>query len=412
MAYTGITSAVGLAIESQFCQPPLSGTNPATVGIAGTNPLRYMIVEPGGGFAGEPELNLGAEIEGDVQLLRAPMVGRKYQGAFRFYADPENLFYPLLGVFGRDIASTQQAASGTNPAVYQHQFLPGRQIPSFSVEEDIGDGTWARLSTGVLVQKLELQLARLFTAEVALLAHRQLPNRYPDGNGHIVDYFFGATPTLLPPAMGGNGSLTVVRTPPPPSFVDVSANGGGPFVFAEIAHGTQAGFASAWLQVDGNPIAVDLLEGSCILFEREIQSVLVAGSGYDPGAAVVNRFLCSGRLVCLYEGMDLPEAALAARQVGLNFAVTGIGIGSTGLGYHMEVHLPNLRLVRAPLPLTEGMLAIDADFVALRDPVLGYTAKVTLVNTVNATTLGGQLVSGSGSSGSSPQLSGIGWVTQ
>lgn len=390
MGFSGITSAVGMAIESQFCLPPLSGTNPATVGVGNSNPLRYMMVQPGGGVLGEPNLFLGPEVDGDFQLRRAVMMGRNYLGHFRFLADPENLFYPFLGMFGKEVITTLQAASGTTPGVYQHQFQPWAQIPSFTVEEDIGDGTWGRLSCGALVQQLDLQLAQILTAQIELVAHRQLPNRYPDQNGHLTDYFFGVTPTPLPPAMGGTGAVTIVRTPPPPPFVDLVASGGGPLVFAGITHGSVAGFASAWLLLDNNPVAVDILEGSHISFEREIQSLQTAGSGFDPSAVTLNRFLVSGRLVALYKAMDLPQAAVAGRTLGLNFAVNGGGIGSTGFSYKLEVYLPNLRLQRAPLPLTAEMLAIDADFVALRDPIQGYAAQVTLVNTMNASALAGQ----------------------
>ena len=115
----------------------------------------------------------------------------------------------------------------------------------------------------------------------------------------------------------------------------------------------------------------------------------VGGSGYDPGAAAGGRFLVSGSLSCLYEGMDLPLAALGGKHAGLNLKVTGALVSGSSLQYSMEIHLPQIRLSSAPLRATDGALIIASSFVGGRDPVLGYSAKVTLVNTFNTSLLGG-----------------------
>lgn len=394
MGQTGITSAVGLTLESAFASVPLtlaSGTVYG-VGIAASNPNRFCIVEPSGGVQGEPEIDVSEEVDGDVQQRRLTLVGKWYGGDLRFKADPENLYYPLLGMFGRDSQTLLHAVDSTHsPAAYSHLFQPGKTIPSFTVEEDLGTGVTGRLASGVLVPDIEIDFGRILTCKVTLSGHEQIPNTYPVA-GVPTDFGFGAAPGLLPAAMGGDGTKQVQATAAP-VYVDVAQgqSGDGPLVFAGLTFGTKSGFSAAYLLVNGVAVAnLDLLEGSKLKISRKIDSRRKAGSGFSPRPISANKFLVSGTLMATYSDSTIPATALKFGQVALDLLFVGAAIGTSGYSYSLEIHLPHVKLTKAPVGLTAETMLISADFTACKDVTAGYTVQLTLQNTVNNTNLGGQ----------------------
>ncbi len=392
MPYSGIGGAVGMAVESQFCTAPLTGSaSPYTLGST-ENPLRFFTTQPGGGLNGESTLDVKPEIDGGVERKRITLTGKTYQGNFSWLADTENLYYPLLGILGRDMQSSTQAG------VYTHLMRPGSAAPSFTMEEQMGDPNWARLSSGVMLEGLDIELSSIITARMTLRAHRQIPNTYPSSSGTQSDVLFGATPATLPVSMGGDGVKTVIRTASP-AFVDLDAGqeGNGPLVFAQISAGTHQ---AELLTANGSPVNAEILPGSRISIARTLDSRQTAGSGFDPGAVVGGLLSITGRLVCLYEDFSLPASMLAFRQVALNFAVTGSSIGTTGTASRLEIWLPHIKLQKVPLMHTAGAILIDADFTARLDPVSGSSIQISLTNGFNTSGLSGQ------SSGSTGGLSG------
>ncbi len=390
MAVSGINGAIGLAIESAFCSVPLSGaTAPFVAGSAVTNPMRFSAVEPGNGISGEPILDLKPEIDGMVEQRRITLLGKQYKGDISLRADSENLYYPLLGIFGRDIQTTVQSQDANHsPAMFKHVMSPARSVPSFTVEEQMGDGANGRLTSGAVVEEVTLDFGDIVTAVVAVVAHRQIPNSYPDAGGVYRSVFFGTVPAVLPLQMGGDGVKTVVQNPSP-SFIDVQggSSGNGPLVFAGLGYGAQ--IAGGFLSIDGTVVPVQLLPGTRVVLKRTVDSRQVAGSGYDPGAVLCAEFTVSGRLVCLYQDMSLPAAELGFSQCAMNLRLTGATVGTSGVAASVELWLPHVKLQRAPVPHAAGAIVINADFVAMFDAVSGRSVQVTVVNSLDASQLAG-----------------------
>jgi hypothetical protein len=385
-----------MAIESAFRSAPLTliGGTVYAVGNPATNPLRYAILEPSQGIEAQVEIDSGKEVDGDFQQRRATLTGKTYSGEVVLKADPENLYYLLLGMFGRDLQTTLHVQDAQHsPAAYSHTFLPGRTAPSFTVEEDLADGTNGRLTSGVIVSRLEFDFGKIVTVKAQLEGYRQIPNTYTNAGGVATQYGFGSVAGLLPAQMGGDGTKQVIATASP-GYVDVAQgqSGDGPLVFAGLGTGTQAGFGAAYLLVNGTPVAVEILEGSRIVVEREIDSRMAAGSGFDRGAVTANKFLVTGQLVALYEDMTLPANMLQFSQLALDLLFTGAPIGTSGYSYSLEFHVPHLKLTKAPVGEAVDTIVINSDFVTRKDDVLGYTVKVIAQNSVNNVALAGQSV--------------------
>lgn len=413
MAQTGISSAVGLCLESSWRDTPLtvlSGSN-YNVGIFSSNPHRFWTVEPGGGVPAQTEVQTpDNEIDGDVQLIRTMKTAVSYNGGFSWKADGENLYYPLLGMFGRDVQTTLQSASSSVSAnVYSHVFTPNKYAPSFSLEEIFGDSTYARLSGGCVVQSLELDFSRVMMARLTLVPYRQVPNVYANASNVQTDYLFGSATAVIPSQMSAtvaDGTKTWSRTGTP-TYIDVlqeqptMKQGNGPFVFGAVALGTAGtspisapGFGNpntAFLTIDDTAYAVELLEGFTVAMSRKIDANMVAGSGYDPGACTGSQFSVSGKFNILFKDLNIQMATLRHSKIALNFQIVGVVPGTAGtVAYAIEVFLPNCRFTVPEGPnVIDGPIIVGGTYVARKDPTYGYAIRIALKNTFNAATLGG-----------------------
>jgi hypothetical protein len=403
---SGRPTAVGMALESAWRTVPfVAGANLQSIGVTGTNPLRFWILNPSKGFPVKPQIEVGEdEIDGDFEIHRTILTGKDYNGDFIWKADPENLYYALLGMFGLDLQTEAQAADTTHsPAVYRHDFRPnGRRgyQPSFTIEEIFGDGTYGRLTSGCIVQKLVFTFGKVVQVQMSVYGYRQIPNNYPDANGVRTDYDFGSAPTVLPGQMGGDGSVTIQRTANP-TYVDVAEtlDGNGPLAFAGMTYGSAAGFANTFLQVDGAPVALDILEGTTITIERNIQKFQTGGSDFDMGATVGNAWKISGKLDVLYRNNILPLSVLKKAAVGLNFRIHGVSIGTSGQKYGLEVFLPKVNFLEGGVEIPATAMMTGGNFIARKDPFLGYSAQLSLWNTVDNSLLGGTAATNPGGLG-------------
>jgi hypothetical protein len=409
MAQTGITSAIGMCLEDTHRQVPisvLSGTN-YVVGIANSNPHRFFIVDPGGGLIGKPDIETpDNEIDGSPELTRTLLVGKTYDGSYTFKGDGENMYFPMLGIFGRDLQSVAQTGS---PNMWQHIFRIGKYAPSFSVEEKMGDGTFGRLSSGVLIQRMEFDFGKHLTCKVQMMPYRQIPNKYVTLAGVATKYGFGQTPVIIPYEMQswlGNGTNTWQVTAAP-GYVDVQQEqptdyeNTGPFVFASMAYGLAAtnfntnpasvALAAAFLTIDDVPVNVQILEGISFVVDRKIDGSMTGGSGYDFGASTASQVTTTGKISVLFQDETFQLSALSHAKVALNFKLVGVAPGTTGVQqYIFDVYLPNLRIKVPEGPtISDGPMLTGGDFVARRDPTLGFSVAMTLINTVDNTKLAG-----------------------
>jgi hypothetical protein len=390
MGQSGWTSAVGLAIESQWLNVPLTGSgNPYTIGIAGSNPLRFQIIEPSMGIEPVAMLDNKDEVDGSIEDVRQTLLAKTYKGQFSFPVDAETLYYWAIGMLGRDVQTTVAASGGGNPAVYDHAMSPYLHAPSFTVEEDLGTRMFGKLTSGAIVEGLSLDFGQMLTAKGMLTGHRHIPNTYPL-SGVNTEFVFGSNVGLLPTQMGGSGTTQVISTASP-SYVDVAAaaSGNGPLTWASLNYGNQTGFTSAYMLVKGQPVTIELLAGSTLEMSRKLDSRQSGGSGYDPGSATGGKLKGKGKLVAIYSNMMLPAAAMDFSQIGLDLLFRGPQIGTTGYYYELEVYLPHMKLVRAPVGEQNDTILINSDYVVRMDTTGAHGIQLRLRNTFNNASMAG-----------------------
>lgn len=412
MAQSGLPTAVGMAPESSWGNAPLtlvSGAN-YSLGAAGTNPHRFWTVEPGGGFPIRPTIEVPKdELDGDIQLLRAILTQKNYDGDFAWKCDAENLFYPLLGVFGKDVqtvvnggtSGTFTTGVGANQLVITHTFTPNLYAPSYMVEEAFGDKRYGRLSTGSVIPSLTLDFGAIMTARMGLYAKSQIPNRYPVA-GTDTDFDFTSTYAVLPTQLGGDGTK-MVKVTQNPTFVDVAEanNGNGPFVWAGAGFGSQ--LATSYFSIDGVAQTNALvLPGIQVVLGRDIDRHMIAGSGYEIGACTGNAFGVGGSMQVLFTDNSIPLAVLRKSKISVNIKFTGVVIGATTQKYAIEVYLPWVNFLEGGVSVPASAMQAGGNFVARKDPTLGYACQIKLTNTVNAYTLLG----GAGTTGAANGLGG------
>lgn len=403
----GITSAVGLAIESAWGNVPVTivSGNAYTVGVATTNPLRYQIVDPGEGILPKGTIDVPTtEIDGSISVQRTIMSAKRYEGNIAWKADPENLFYSLLGTFGSCVQTTAQASTGSqSPAVYQHVYQPSKYIPSFTVEEDLGLQTQGRLTTGCCFRSLELDFGPVLMARAALYGKHQLPNVYPNVAGTAyTSYDFTNAQTIYPAAIGGNDVKTLIMTASP-GYVDVAqvtgGLGNGPLVWAGVGYGGT--LTTAYLSIDGVPATgAQVLPGFKLSLTRDLLGDQTAGAGYDLGAITPGSFVATiSGLNVIFEDNSWVTAFLKHAYIGLNIKLTGPAIGTSGKSYSLEIYCPNLNFTQADVVVSGERMINVATATAVR---LGATKEITVtdLSTVsNASLLGTQASAPGGGGG-------------
>lgn len=386
-AQSGRGSSVGFVIESAFRSAPvtnISGNN-YYPGIPATNPNRFFIAEPGGGYSPKPTKDVGeSEIDGNFSIKRVTMTGKTYEGKDSFKVDPENLYYPLLGILGKDVESTL-----TSGALH-HVMTPYKHLPSFTQEEQFGDATYGRLSTGVVFSGLNLTFGAILMAELTYHAHRQIPNRYPAGTNDV-DYDYTSTPALLPSQLGGDGTKLVKLTVAP-TYVDVAEGncGNGPLVFANMQFGSESGFSNSFLTINDVAYAGKILPGYNVQLTRNIESWMTGGSGYDPGQPVGNVFSASGKLTFLFEDNTIPANVNANCKFGINMKFIGAQIASTGFYYTLEIFLPRVKFLESDGPIrNDKTMTVGGSFQAEYDAAAQTECKITLRNSFTHAALAG-----------------------
>lgn len=392
---SGIPSAVGLCLESTWGVPPTTATsgNARAIGIVNTNPHRFFVVDPGGGFPPRPEVvTPHDEIDGDIELKRTMLTSKSYSGGFSLKADPEALYYILLGIFGKDVQTTLESG------VYKHVFTKNVYVPSFTLEEIFGDQTYGRVSSGIHIDRVELDFARILTARFNAYAQHQIPNTYLE-SGVQTDYDFTSGQLVMPTIMGGNGVKTWARTASP-GYIDVAQgnNGTGPLVFAGAGYGSEAAFSASYVQIDNVNYGISLLEGSSLTIDRTIDRRMTGGSGHDIGACVGNQLVVSGNLNALFTDNYIPRAALRHSKVGINLKFSGIAVGLSNV-YSLEVYLPHVKLSDTGPDIPGGTIMLNSRFTAKQSASEGYSVKVTLVNTFTNASLSGNAPNAGGLGG-------------
>lgn len=409
---SGRATAVGMTIESAFGQAPLtlaSGSN-YNVGIAGSNPERFFKLNPCRGFPVKPEMQVGqSEIDGDFDIHRIFMTARSYQGEFAWPADPENLYYPFLGIFGVDAQTGLDTSQSPNS--YGHAFQPNKKRgyqPSFTIEEVFGGRSYGRITTGCVVQKLELTFGRTVTAQKMVLGAHQAPNNYLNASSARTNYDYGSAQNIIPSQLAGatlgNGTNTWTVTPSP-TYIDVAEpqDYNGPLIFAQMGYGSQGGaFAGALLTVDGAAYGIQLLEGFTISIERKIEALLTALTDYDMATFVGDEWIISGKMNLLFTDNTIPLAVLRRATCGLNLKITGPAINAVS-NYALEAYIPNFNFQEGGVEIPDTHMIVGGTWTAKQDPAQGYSGLFTLTNTVTNAGFGG----GGGSQGSAGGLGGF-----
>lgn len=398
---SGLLSAFGMAPETKFRKVPLT-TN--QVGIANTNPHRFWTVESDGGFPAKPDILVPYdEQDGSSSLRRTVLQAKDYNGAKSFKLDAENLVIALLGVFGKAV-QTQLAGvtTTTTTHVFQQVFTKGDTKPSFVAEEIFGIGQYGRLSSGVVIPRLDVTLGRTLMGAMQAVPYRQVPNRYIDNSGADVDYDWTNALQDLPGAMQDGTEHVQAKITTVPTYIDVvpGACGDGPFVHARIVHGSEATFGTTFFRLnDTTDMNFSVPEGSSFSAFFDAESHHIMGSGYDPGAVNGNAFHVDGKFDVLFEDNSILKNILAKCYFGVNFKVQGILIGNSGIRYSMEVFIPRFRFLTAETTTPARAMMTGGNWVAEQDPARGYEAKITLVNACDISAWGGKVSDNPGGMG-------------
>ena len=422
-AQSGRSTAVGFCLESAWRTVPLTNAsgNNYNVGIASTNPHRFMILDPSRGFPVKPQFNAAKkELDGDFEVRRNILEAKAYDGEFTMKFDSENLYFMLLGLFGKDV-QTQVAfsSSGASNSVFQHVLTPnsarGYQ-PSFTIEEIFGDGTTGRLTSGCIVQKVVFTFGLTGTVTGSIYGYRQIPNNYPNSLNSYTDYNFTSSFAVLPTQMGGDGTKQIARTASP-TYVDVAEPtvgggnlGNGPMAWGAALNGTAGGaYATNFLTIDGSGVAVEILPGSTISIERVIERFQPAGSGFDMGATAGHEWDVTGKLDILFQDNTVPLAVMRKSNLGLNFKFQGPQIGTTGFYYTTEFYIPRFNLEDGGVELPATAIMTGGTFQGKKDlsgiagvSALNSSIRMVLTNTVDNTNLAGT----AGSTGAAGGLGG------
>lgn len=390
---SGILSAFGMAPETKFRKVPVTAEQ---VGIATTNPHRFWTIEPDGGFPATPDIwAANDEIDGSASRRRTILTAKDYDGRQSFKADGENLDIPLLGVYGT-VTETQVFNGTVTPLVdvYKKVYVQGGKKPSFTAEEIFGLGNYGRLSSGVIIPRLDMTFGRMIMASINAVPYRQIPNRYIKNDGNDEDYnWTDDLANVLPAAMQDGTEGVQAHITAAPTLIDVvpDACGDGPFVHARIVKGTETGFEDTFFKLNGiTDLDFMVPEGFSINQYFDYESHHIMGSGYDPGATNSNAFNVEGRLDVLFEDNDLILNTLAHCYFGLNFKVQGILIGNSGIRYSLEYHIPRFRFLNSDTVTPARAMMTGGNWVAELDPEFGYEAKVTLINTTKVSDWAGE----------------------
>jgi hypothetical protein len=401
-----------MCIESAWRSAPVtlvSGPN-YSVGIASTNPHRFMLLDASTGFPLKPVIDAAKkEIDGDFEVRRTILQAKQYDGGFTWKVDPENSYYMLLGMLGKDV-QTQLAFVGSAASnnVFKHVLQPnstrGYQ-PSFTIEEIFGDQTIGRLTTGCVVQKLVFTFGPTVTCQASIYGYRQIPNSYPNSAGARTDYNYTNAYAVMPSQIGGDGTKQLKATlNTAATYVDVaeptvggSGTGNGPMTFASAINGTLGGaYATNFLTVDGTGVAIEILPGSTISMERVIDRFQVAGSDFDMGATAAHEWDVTGKLDMLFIDNTIPLAVMRRSNLGLNFKLNGPQIGTTAYNYGVEFYVPRFNLLDGGVEIPSAAIMTGGNFQAKKD-LSGITAvsavntavQVILTNTTDNTSLAG-----------------------
>lgn len=385
---SGRSSVVLLGIESSFRAAPLTLLSGVVynAGIAGTNPMRAFTVEPGGGYADGTTKEVGVdEQDGDSNIHRVTLTGKTYPGKDTAKLDPENFYYPGLGCLGRDVETTLAAGA------YKHVLTPTlRHMPSFVMEEQYGDASSGRFSTGVIIPALHITHGAILQWQADYYAHRQIPNRYPNSTQIDTDYDFTNVAGLLPSQLGGDHTKQIKLNLAPTS-VDVAEGncGNGPLVHANMRFGTASGFSAGFITLNDAIIDARIQPGWGLDIVRDIESHMSGGSGFDPTDPVANVTNVSGKMDFLFTDNTIAAANLSNCKFGINMQYVGAQIGSTGYYYSYEVYLPRVKLLNAPVTRMGKTMMLNTTFQAEKDSSLGFEVKITLVNSFTHATLSG-----------------------
>lgn len=408
---SGRPTAFGMCMETNSGYVPttlISGTTYG-IGIAVNNPHRFSKIDASRGFSLRPTVTARQkEIDGDFDLHRTILESKTYDGEFTFISDPENLYYPFLGMFGLDVQSALDTSQ--SPNAYSHLFQTNKARgyqPTYSVEENFGDHIYGRLSTGCVVQRLGLTFnTGGIMATMAMYASRQIPNNYNNASLVPTDYDFGSAPGPYPIVMGGPGdsSKQLVSTASP-TYIDVpeQQDGNGPLVWADAVNGSVSGYSNAFMLIDGVAQNIDLLPGMTINIERVISRRQIAGAGYDVSTFIAHEWMISGRMDLLFLDNGLPKVIMKKGTIGFNIKFVGPAILGGSNAYSFEIYLPNLNFTEGGLEIPDNEMLVGGNYVSRQDPSLGHTGQFTLVNSVSNASLAGK----AGSTGSQAQA-GIG----
>jgi hypothetical protein len=369
-ALTGGGSAVGFAREDTWGTPSTSAAaDPNKLFGSVSHPAHFMSIkeetfEPK--VDAQPQLD---DLDQNREISRVISNGNTIDGAVRCNIGPESIGWFLTMLFGSPQTSSVNSSSASDGPVYQHIWIPGMSPAGaaggqaradwpapFSFESRL-DTEKSKLIMGALCRRLGLEVpnngAAMLSADFIAKSMQIIQGA---GTSAVVDASGDAKPCILTAS---------------PTFIDETE-----------WHWKQLKAASQKLSNSADVLAAaySITSMSFDWAFPDLHGIFTGGSGQDIGTYGVDKFQASGRVTMLFED----ETYFYKIKDGTYFASEVMFEGAAMEGTDkssLKIETFSTLAAQPGLPNKVGDLQYDFAWNARKDPTLGYSTKITLVNT-------------------------------
>ena len=361
-ALTGGGSAVGFAREAAWGTPSVgAAANPSKPFGSAGHPAHFMAIKE---ETFEPKVDANPQLDDldqNREISRVIANGNSLDGSVRCNIGPESIGWFLTMLFGTPDTSTLLDSSGAYDAAYQHVWIPGKTTGGAAQARDAWPAPFSFES------RLDTVKSKLIMGALTKRLGLDIPNNSP---AMLTADFLAKAIQILTTASGGTDDGGVA--------LPCMLTGSPTFIEETEWHWKQ--IKSTLPQLDGAD-AASITAISYDLAFPDIHGIFTGGSGQDIGSYGVDKFQAGGRVTMLFED----EAFFYKIRDGLYFSSELELVGATIQGastYSLKIEIPSALAAQPGLPNKVGDLQYDFAWNARKDPTLGYSIKITAINTV------------------------------
>lgn len=364
-AYSGSESRVGMCFETDWGVTPTTGSDPSKV--IDTTKLRFVTMKEES-INGNPNVEVVTdEMAGDRMLSRAIENGRDISGNLRFLTGPESVGWLLTAILGAPTTTTLHASDGSYGGVYQHVWPAAARTRAdwpkpMSIESQYSANQYSKLVIGALLRRLTLDTPnnRSMEATAEFLA-KQLVWLYPNGA----------------PGEVGSGTTDAETGVTRPAVLTASPI----FISEDPWHWKHL---KAYPTIDSVNIE-EMLSSSIDIQMLGMEGLFTGGSGRDIGTWKADNCQFSGRGTFIFEDPDRWSKTMQGVEAALEIEFEGDTIRADQSDKSsLKFEFPYVKIMTADLANRVGTIEQELPWTALKDPVTGKDATITLVNTTSA----------------------------